>query len=76
MNIHESECTQIAWLEYAQGVLAASIGHKLRGTDGQWEEGVKVQLKAYDVQKEIMQRQTLSRSNENLAWGCWRCVHP
>ena len=46
---------QAAWLEYAEGVLAAGIGRKLGGSDGQREAGLKVQLKARDVhiQKKI-----------------------
>ena len=42
-------------MEYAEGVLAAGIGRKLGGSDGQREAGLKVQLKARDVhiQKKI-----------------------
>ena len=73
---NKSECTQTAWLEYAEGVVAASIGRKQRGSDGKREAGVKVQVKAREVQiqKEITQRQRVS--NKNPAWGCSRCVHP
>ena len=63
-------------MEYADGVVAASISRKQQGSDGQREAGVEVQLKAREVQiqKEITQRQRLT--NENPAWGCLRGVHP
>ena len=77
-KLNKSECTQTAWLEYAEGVLAAGIGCKLGGSDGQQEAGLKVQLEARDVhiQKklEITQRQRIN--NKNPAWGCLKCVHP